>query len=248
MSSLWTCVIAGWFVFQPMHVVVNLPAFRVDAYVGDSLVHSAPVAIGMRGFRTPRGEFEISSIDWNPWWIPPDRAWARKERPTPPGPTNPMGRVKLNFEPLYFLHGTPFDESIGSAASHGCIRMKNNDAIELARLVQRFGNPTLFEEDPEQLTIDLLTTRTIALEEPVPLEIRYDLAEVREGRVFVYRDVYSLATRPLRAELFTALVQHGVDTSRVDPPALSKLLRRVSAAGNSIALDSLVREPRGQSR
>ena len=96
-------------VLQPMRVVVNVPAFRVDVYVGDSVVQSMPIAVGMRSFRTPRGEFSITSVECNPWWIPPDRAWARKEKPTPPGPSNPMGRVKINFQPLYFLHSTPWD-------------------------------------------------------------------------------------------------------------------------------------------
>src|SRR6478672_7224839 len=76
-----------------LRLVVNLPAYRLDAYLGDSLVRTIPVAVGKPGFETPRGEFAITSIEWNPWWIPPDRPWARKEKKTPPGPTNPMGRV-----------------------------------------------------------------------------------------------------------------------------------------------------------
>jgi hypothetical protein len=240
MRGLWFCAVVSLFTSQPLRVVVNLPAFRVDAYVGDSVVQSSPIAIGMRGFRTPRGEFAITSVDWNPWWIPPDRAWAKKEKPTPPGPANPMGRVKLNFQPLYFVHGTPLPQSIGTAASHGCLRMKNDDAIQLAQLVQRFGAPAWIAEEVDDLSSDTITTRTVVLAEPVPIEIRYDLAELRAGRVFVYRDVYNLTTRSLRAELFDMLARRGLDTSRVDSLVLRKLIRRVAANGNSVSIDSLL--------
>lgn len=83
----------------PLHLVVNIPAYRLDAYVSDSLVRSIGVAPGMPNYPTPRGEFQITSVEWNPWWIPPHSPWAAKEHPTPPGPDNPMRRVKLNFLP-----------------------------------------------------------------------------------------------------------------------------------------------------
>jgi murein L,D-transpeptidase YcbB/YkuD len=241
MRSLLLCTVTWLIAQQPMRVVVNLPAFRLDAYAGDSLIRSMPIAIGMRGFRTPRGEFAITSVEWNPWWIPPESDWARKERPTPPGPGNPMGRVKLNFQPLYFLHGTPLEQSIGSAASHGCIRMRNADAMELARLVERFGAPMYADDEFGLRATDTLATRTIALNQPVPIEVRYDLAEVRDGRVAVYRDVYGLATRPLRDELYAVLTRHGIDTTRIDTRAVRLLLGRVPSTGRSLALDSLVR-------
>ena len=228
-----------------MRIVVNLPAFRLDAYVSDSLVRSMPIAIGMRGYPTPRGEFAITSVEWNPWWIPPDRPWANKEKPTPPGPGNPMGRVKLNFQPLYFVHGTPWNESIGSAASHGCIRMKNADAIELARLVARFGASRFSDGDIERIAADIHTTRSSLLDEPVPIDIRYDLVEVRETRVFVYRDVYNLARRSMRGELYASLAEYGIDTMRVDVAAARRLLHRVPPAGSSIAVDSLLRPEDG---
>ena len=47
MRGLWFCAVVSLFTSQPLRVVVNLPAFRVDAYVGDSVVQSSPIAIGM---------------------------------------------------------------------------------------------------------------------------------------------------------------------------------------------------------
>ncbi|HMA22798.1 MAG TPA: L,D-transpeptidase [Gemmatimonadaceae bacterium] len=240
MLGFWMCAIAGLIGPQPMRIVVNIPAYRVDAYVGDSLVRTLPVAVGMRGFRTPRGSFVVTSVEWSPWWIPPDRPWAAKEKRTPPGPTNPMGRVKINFQPLYFLHGSPARKSIGSAASHGCIRMLDEDAIELARLVHRFGTPAMTPDDVDRLAADSTTTHTIQLESPVPLDIRYDLVEIRDGRLIVYRDVYGLATRPLREEVYLALAAQGIDTARVESSRVRALVRGIPRAGRSIAVDSLV--------
>jgi murein L,D-transpeptidase YcbB/YkuD len=218
----------GFIGFQQMRIAVNIPAYRLDVYVADSVTRSMKIAPGMPSHPTPRGTFAITSIEWNPWWIPPDSPWAAKERPTRPGPSNPMGRVKLNFRPLYFLHGTPFAASIGSAASHGCIRLRSVDAIELARLVHGFGSPELTGEDIERLATDTVTTRTVVLDRPVPIEIRYDLAEVRGGQLTVYRDVYGLAPRALRDRVYSALAASGIDTILVDS-ARTTALRRSSA-------------------
>jgi murein L,D-transpeptidase YcbB/YkuD len=152
-----------------------------------------------------------------------------------------MGRVKINFEPLYFLHGTPARQSIGSAASHGCIRMLNEDAIALARLVHQFGNPTITQDEVDQLSTDTTRTRLVPLDVRVPIEIRYDLAEIREARLFVYRDVYELGTRPMRGEVYAVLAESGIDTTQVDALRVRALLRAIPRAGRSIALDSIVR-------
>src|SRR5689334_5785654 len=83
---------------QPLRIVINLPAYRLEAFVGDSPVRTVAIAPGMPRYQTPRGSFEITRIECNPWWIPPKSPWAAKEKVTAPGPANPMGKVKLNFD------------------------------------------------------------------------------------------------------------------------------------------------------
>jgi murein L,D-transpeptidase YcbB/YkuD len=234
------CAITGLIGLPQMRVAINIPAYRLDVYVAGSLVRSMPVAVGMPSFRTPRGLFEISSVEWNPWWIPPDRPWAAGERPMRPGPANPMGRVKLNFRPLYFLHGTPLEGSIGSAASHGCIRLDNTDAIELARIVHRFGSPSLTADDVVRLVTDTATTRLLKLDHAIPLEIRYDLVEIRGAWVGVYRDVYRLASQSLRDAVYVALRTYGVDTALLDSARVRALVRQVPPTGRTIPIDSLI--------
>jgi murein L,D-transpeptidase YcbB/YkuD len=105
-----------------------------------SVARSYDITVGTPGHPTPRGSYRIDWIVWNPSWTPPDSEWARGEKPVGPGPNNPMGRVKMFFRrPAYYVHGTSRDSEIGSAASHGCVRMRNADVIELAQLVMEHG-------------------------------------------------------------------------------------------------------------
>jgi murein L,D-transpeptidase YcbB/YkuD len=204
---------------------LNVPAYRLDAYDSGTRILRFTVAVGMPGFRTPRGTYEITSVDWNPWWIPPDREWARNERQTPPGPSNPMGRVKLNFLPLYFLHGTPAVQSLGQAASHGCVRMANEDAIALALRVHAVGTPALDRALLDSLVSDTSFTRLIPLEFPVPIAIRYDLAEVADDTLFLYRDIYSQDRRSELQRAVDALTGAGIDEELVARDQLRKILR-----------------------
>lgn len=218
---------------------LNVPAYRLDAYDSGTRILRFTVAVGMSGFRTPRGTYEITSVDWNPWWIPPDREWARNERTTPPGPSNPMGRVKLNFLPLYFLHGTPAVQSLGHAASHGCVRMANQDAIALALRVHAVGTPALPHAVLDSLVADTSFTRLIALEFPVPIGIRYDLAEVADDTLFLYRDIYSQDRRSELQRALDALSGAGIGESLVDRDQLRKVLRSTSRRPLRIPLGSL---------
>ncbi|MDR0786486.1 MAG: L,D-transpeptidase, partial [Gemmatimonadota bacterium] len=125
-----------------LRIDLNIPALRLIVWDGEERLVEYPVAVGLPEFPTPTGQYTVDHAEWNPWWNPPtDRPWARGEKPTPPGPNNPMGRVKLFFMPLYFIHGTPAGESIGSPASHGCVRMRNADVVELARLLHERAAP-----------------------------------------------------------------------------------------------------------
>jgi len=218
-----------------LRIDINIPAFRLDAYVGDSLVRAMSIAVGMPSFKSPSGDFTITSIEWNPWWIPPASPWAAKQKKTPPGPGNPMGRVKLNFWPSYFLHGTALDASIGSAASHGCIRLHNADAIALARLVHRYGTPRLTDEAVARLAADT-ATRRIELEIGVPIALRYDRVEVHDDSLFVYRDVYGLTTTSPVRDIMETLAAHGIDTTAVDTARVRTLSRNIPRRGNAVPL------------
>jgi murein L,D-transpeptidase YcbB/YkuD len=229
----------------PLSLVLNVPAFRLDAFLHDTLVRSFRVAVGMPKYQTPLGSFAIRVIEWNPWWHPPESEWAAKEKVTPPGPDNPMGRVKLYMRPLYFLHGTPFEGSVGSAASHGCIRLRNDEVIELARLVHRFGNPSMSEADIDNLSRDLEHTRRVAVERPIPIAVRYDRVEVRGDQVRVFPDIYRKSPALTAGVVLAAMARSGIEESRVDQDRVRSLIERAQRGGGraSMPLDTLLTAP-----
>lgn len=129
----------------PPHLRVDLSERTLKVIEGGDVVRTYGVAVGSRKHPTPTGSFRTGRIDWNPRWIPPLSEWARKLRPRAPGdPRNPMQGVKIYFrEPAYFIHGTNDPESIGTAASHGCIRMRVKEARSLARTISKHGSVLL---------------------------------------------------------------------------------------------------------
>ncbi|HEY0996259.1 MAG TPA: L,D-transpeptidase [Gemmatimonadaceae bacterium] len=229
----------------PLALALNIPAFRLEVREWGGEPWTIRVAVGMPKYPTPRGDFEVSAVEWNPWWIPPDSPWAAREKVTPPGPSNPMGRVKLHFRPLYFLHGTPWPRSIGTAGSHGCVRLSNDDAIRLGRAVVRAGAPGVSDSLLEAMIADSTHTRTVPLTVRVPLVVRYELVEVRGGRLLVHRDIYGLGPPPTVAQVLGVLAGAGWDTSVVDTMRVRALLRRArtrgggAGAGAGVGADSL---------
>jgi hypothetical protein len=225
---------------------LNVPAFRLEVRAHDTLVRTIRVAVGMPRYPTPRGHYAIDYVVWNPWWRPPDAEWARHEKVTPPGWSNPVGRVKLHVTGLVFLHGSPLEGSIGSAASHACVRLANRDAIALARLVHAHGSPSVRAETLDSLEGDTAATRQIALPLAVPLDIVYEPVEIIGDDLVVHPDIYRLAGRSLPTMLdlaIGAIRRAGRDTSALPLPVLEDRVRRGRAQTVVIPLDSLFVAP-----
>lgn len=91
------------------------------------------VAVGSQGHETPAGTYTINDKQVNPSWHVPESAWAGDLAGTvvPPGPTNPIKARWMGFFNGAGIHGTADRASIGSNASHGCVRMREEDVIEL---------------------------------------------------------------------------------------------------------------------
>ena len=115
--------------FGPV-VVIRRESKSLYLYRGQRFWRKFGVATGQPSYPTPVGNFEIVTMQRNPWWYPPpDSEWAKDQKPVPPGPTNPLGTRWMGLSaPLVGIHGTPNAWSIGYSASHGCIRMLIPDA------------------------------------------------------------------------------------------------------------------------
>lgn len=155
-----------------LRLEADLAERTLYVWAGDSLLHLFPVAVGKPGHATPTGSFTIDRVIWNPGWVPPDAKWARGKRARgPEDADNPMQAVKIFFrEPDYFIHGTNRPETVGSAASHGCLRMRPEDAAELARLVMTHGGEPRDAAWVEE-TLRAKETRTVRLPMRVAMRV-----------------------------------------------------------------------------
>lgn len=218
-------------IFSPanaqIRIDLNIPALKLKVYEGDELLKTYPIAVGMPGFDTPTGDFTITHAEWNPWWNPPThREWAKDEQRTPPGPDNPMGRVKLFFLPMYFIHGTPAGESIGTPASHGCVRMNQADVVELARLLHEKAAPQISAAKLNQLTARWGSTERVNFRSEISLKVRYDPIVVEGGEIFAYPDIYGY--RAVHSEaVYQALLAAGYDVSNLAPAEVRSFVDRV---------------------
>jgi len=125
-------------------IVISLPDRKIVLIEDGRVVKIYPIAVGKDATPSPRGEFHIVSRVVKPTWYQPGKV-------VPPGPSNPLGTrwMGLGYKG-YGIHGTNQPRSIGKAASHGCIRMRNQDVEDLFERVE-VGDPVemVTEPDPE---------------------------------------------------------------------------------------------------
>src|SRR5690606_37272963 len=223
-----------------MRIVVNTSSRKLYVYEDGKRTRTYTVAVGKRGHRTPTGRYAISRVVWNPWWHPPNRPWARGKKVTPPGPNHPMGRVKMYFRQMYYIHGTPERGSLGRAVSHGCVRMANSDAIALARLVHRYGGGA------SSSTIDRLVrnsrmTREIWLKRRIPVHIVARSAAVEDGRLELYGWGAEAEAEAVWRDALAAVEEAGYDLATLDREGLWSLVVRSEGALVSAQVASLVK-------
>jgi lipoprotein-anchoring transpeptidase ErfK/SrfK len=133
-------------------VVADKARRQVRGYGADgTLVVAYPATIGSTELPSPSGTHAVNAIAVNAeYWYRPDVNFkqGRNDKPLrlPPGPNNPIGSVWIDLtEPTYGIHGTPDPSRIDKTSSHGCVRLTNWDALELAKLVHK-GVPVEFSE------------------------------------------------------------------------------------------------------
>jgi lipoprotein-anchoring transpeptidase ErfK/SrfK len=126
-------------------IVVDISENHLYLYDGFRIVKQYDVATAAQGFVTPLGTWSIVTKVENPSWTNPDPTGWGAGMPAyiPPGPDNPLGTRALYLNaPGIRIHGTTNVDSIGTYASHGCIRMLMPDVEELYPLVS-VGTPVL---------------------------------------------------------------------------------------------------------
>ncbi|MEL7038977.1 MAG: L,D-transpeptidase [Cyanobacteria bacterium J06592_8] len=126
-----------------IQLIIRLSDRRVYVYRQQQLLTSYPIAVGREGWETPTGEYKVIQKIQEPSWEHPFTGEI-----VPPGPENPLGIRWIGFwtdgTNYIGFHGTPNEETVGEAVSHGCIRMLNQDVVLLFDKVT-IGTPVIVE-------------------------------------------------------------------------------------------------------
>ena len=126
----------------PSYLTLDRSTFTLRLWEHLKLAKTYTVAVGMEGLETPEGLYAIQEKEENPTWHVPDSDWAGSlaGQDIPPGPSNPIKARWMGIFEGAGIHGTEETYSLGSAASHGCVRMAIPDVEELYDRVE-VGTP-----------------------------------------------------------------------------------------------------------
>jgi lipoprotein-anchoring transpeptidase ErfK/SrfK len=126
----------------PSYLTLDRATFTLRLWEHLKLAKTYTVAVGQEGLETPEGLYAIQEKEENPTWHVPESSWAGSlaGQDIPPGPSNPIKARWLGIFEGAGIHGTEETWSLGSAASHGCVRMAIPDVEELYDRVE-VGTP-----------------------------------------------------------------------------------------------------------
>ncbi len=126
----------------PSYLTLDRGSFTLRLWRDLKPAATYTVAVGQEGLETPEGLYEIEAMEENPIWHVPESDWAGDlaGQTIPPGPSNPIKARWLAIFEGAGIHGTEDVGSLGSAASHGCVRMSIPDVEALYEQVE-LGTP-----------------------------------------------------------------------------------------------------------
>ena len=115
------------------YLTIDRSTYQLRLWTNLKLAHTYTIAVGMQGLETPAGTYTINDKQVNPSWHVPDSAWAGDlaGKTIPPGPADPIKARWMGFYNGAGIHGTDDVASLGSSASHGCVRMSIPDVEAL---------------------------------------------------------------------------------------------------------------------
>ncbi len=132
----------------PRTVIVSVPDRKLAVMDGDSVIATFPVAVGAASSPSPSGEFEIVNRVSNPTYY-------HSGKVIPTGKDNPLGTRWIGLsEKGYGIHGTNAPRSVGHAASHGCIRLRNRDVEKLSAML-RVGDVVEIRGERDEETAEI---------------------------------------------------------------------------------------------
>lgn len=209
-------------------IVVNAPAYRMDVFRDGRLEKTYRVGIGYPEFPLPRGLRKATTIVFNPEWTPPDEPWVKGK--FEPGKKvdagskdNPLGPIKIPIGLPSLIHGGKRPARLGTFASHGCVGLTNQQVETFAQELAALAGSHLTLSDIKAYQKDKSKTQELKLQNPVPIELRYETIVVEDGKLHIYRDVYELGTNT-EETLRKVLSAYDVDFDNLDQNAKTTIL------------------------
>ena len=117
----------------PTYLTLDRANFTLKLWKNLKLAKTYTVAVGQEGLETPEGLYHLQDKQVEPTWHVPESDWAGSlaGQSIPPGPSNPLKARWMGIYEGAGIHGTEETSSLGTAASHGCVRMSVPDVEEL---------------------------------------------------------------------------------------------------------------------
>jgi lipoprotein-anchoring transpeptidase ErfK/SrfK len=224
-------------------IVVNAPAYRMDVFENGQLVKTYRVGIGYPEFPLPQGMRKAATIIFNPTWTPPDEPWVEASNKVKAGQKveagsklNPLGPIKIPIGQPSLIHGGKSPAKLGTFASHGCVGLTSPQVQDFAVVLAKVAGAQLTPEQVKAYASKPTETKSVKLDNAVPVELRYETIVVEDGLLHVYRDVYDKGTNT-EENLRKVLDVYGVkpeDLSQQERAQVSDALKAMArdAQGN----------------
>ncbi len=216
-------------------VVVNIPAFRMDVFKDGSLVKSYKIGIGYPEFPLPTGLRKAQTIIFNPTWTPPDEPWVANmknvsvgEKVAAGSKLNPLGPIKIPIGLPSLIHGGKSPAKLGTFASHGCVGLTSAQVQDFAKLLAQVAGSEISASALKTYFSDKTKTRVVKLDQPIPVELRYETIVLEDGKLHIYRDVYDQDTNT-EEKLRAVLEANGIKLEDLDEAERAQVLEALNA-------------------
>jgi hypothetical protein len=173
----------------------------MDVFRQGTLLKSYKIGIGYPQFPLPQGLRQAQVIIFNPTWTPPDSPWVAGmknvtagQQVTAGSPLNPLGPIKIPIGMPSLIHGGKAPAKIGTFASHGCVGLTNAQVKEFAKTLAQAAGKDLSDKALAGYLKDPTKTRSLKLDQPIPVELRYETIVMEDGKLHFFKDVYDQKT------------------------------------------------------
>jgi lipoprotein-anchoring transpeptidase ErfK/SrfK len=211
-------------------IVANIPAYRMDLFKNGSLVKSYKIGIGYPEFPLPQGLRKAQTIIFNPTWTPPDSPWVAKMKNVTPGEKieagsklNPLGPIKVPIGMPSLIHGGKSTAKLGTFASHGCVGLTNAQVKDFALMLSEISGTKVTQSEIAEYLKDPTQTKTVKLQQTIPVELRYETIVLEDGALHIYKDVYEEDTNT-EEKLHAVLEANGSSLDQLSESEKSQVL------------------------